>query len=74
MLKFLIYLFVFYFIFRFLFKGLFNVKVYQYNQYNQPQANQQKEQDGTITINKKVYDKGKQNGQIGEYVDYEEVK
>jgi hypothetical protein len=48
--------------------------VYQYNQYNQPNANKQDEPEGTVTINKKVFNKSKQKGEFGEYVDYEEIK
>jgi hypothetical protein len=57
-----------------LFKALFDLKIYKYNQNNQPNTNKQYEPEGTVTINKKAFSKRKQKGEFGEYVDYEEIK
>jgi hypothetical protein len=63
-------------VYRYLFGG-FKINVYHHNQQNQnpPRPNQNSREEGTITINPKVKNerKGKTDN-LGEYVDYEEVK
>lgn len=73
-LKFLFYAVLFYFLFRFLFGNAFKVNVY-HHQVRPNAPAEDREPEGTVTFNSKVKGSGK-NGkdQIGEYVDYEEVK
>ena len=76
MLKFLFYLFIFYIVYRYVFGG-FKVKVFHYHQHKPPtQPNYTSyEEEGSITINPKVNTKKKNTkDNLGEYVDYEEVK
>lgn len=73
MLKFILYMLLFYVIFRYVFGGLFKVKVYNFNNYQQ--GSPETKEEGTITI--KDTGSGKSNSSnnnIGEYVDFEEVK
>ena len=76
MFKFLFYLFIFYVIYRYVFGG-FKIKVYHYNQPN-PQNHQPYDahNQGSVTVDPKVsQNKKKSNSdQLGEYVDFEEVK
>ncbi len=75
MIKFIIYLFLFYFLFRFVFgvllKGIFRATVINLNQNKQESRNgDSKVKVETNTVkNPNASDKN-----IGEYVDYEEVK
>jgi hypothetical protein len=75
MFKFLLYLFVFYVVFRFIFGKLFGVtvksKVFTY-QAGKPQYTNKKE--GEIHIDTDNAKRGYNNKNIGEYVDYEEIK
>ena len=78
MLKFLFYTFLFYFIFRFVFGRLFGAavktKVYKYethhHHYNQPP----REKEGKVTIDTRNAKPSRDSKNIGEYIDYEEVK
>lgn len=79
MFKFLFYLFIFYVVYRYVFGG-FKIKVYHYNQ-TPPQPEQRQQQNhshnqGSVTIDPKVAQARKKNNndQLGEYVDFEEVK
>ncbi len=76
MIKFLLYSFLFYFLFRFLFGGMLKIKVYNHvNHHHYPPNDANKKPEGTITIDKNVEKNKSSNGtQIGEYVDFEEVK
>lgn len=83
MIKFLIYLFLFYIASRLIFGkllggGTIKTKVYRFDthhhHYNTGKA-QQNEQQGSITVDKRTIKPKKTNDKnLGEYVDYEEVK
>ncbi len=76
MLKFLLYLFVFYVVFRFIFGkllgGAVKTKVYRFETHHH--YNEQPKEEGKVTINPGETKKPTGNKNIGEYVDYEEVK
>ena len=73
MFKFLLYLFLFYIILRFVFGNLFKVKVFHYHQYDQNKN--MRNGEGNISVDHKPTGKDKKDdSQLGEYVDYEEVK
>ena len=76
MFKFLLYVILFYVIFRYVFGGLFGSKVYNYSQHNHYHSDKpDEEQDGKVTIDPRVQQKQKtKKDQLGEYVDFEEVK
>lgn len=74
MLKFIFYLFLFYIVYKALFGGGFKVKVYHYNQ-PQPAHDKQHPEEGKVTIDPRVKTQKKESKeQLGEYVDFEEVK
>ncbi|MDZ4668889.1 MAG: DUF4834 family protein [bacterium] len=77
MIKFLFYLFLFYVVYRYVFGG-FKVKVFHYhkNEPQRPKNAQNYQEEGTVTIDPKVTQQAKKpkSDQLGEYVDYEEVK
>lgn len=80
MIKFFLYLLFFYVIFRLLF-GRFmgntiKTKVFRFEtHHHHHQKTEQTQQEGNITINPKVTQAKKPNDKnLGEYVDYEEVK
>lgn len=54
--------------------GKSNVKVYHFNNYNQPPERPVKRDEGKITIDKKRGGKGPKDDNDGEYIDYEEIK
>lgn len=74
MIKFLIYLFLFYVVFRFVFNLLFGAflktKIYKFETHHH--YNKTNEPD--VKVYPKDERKPKQQGNIGEYVDYEEIK
>lgn len=82
MLKFLIYLFIIYVLYRLVFGrmvgGTFKTKVYKFDthhHYHNSNSASAKE-EGSVTVNPKI-NKEKSGGNtsnLGEYVDYEEVK
>jgi dihydroneopterin aldolase len=80
MIKFLLYLFLFYVIFRLLFGRFMGTsikgKVFRFETHHHyHQKKQTEEQEGNITINHKLNNTKKPNDKnLGEYVDYEEVK
>ena len=75
MFKFLLYVFVFYVIFRYVFGGLFGAKVYNFSKHNHYHSNPNDDEEGRITVDPKVQQKQKsKKDQLGEYVDFEEVK
>lgn len=74
MFKFLFYAVLFYFLFRFLFGNVFKVNVYHHH-VNPPKPSNDKEPEGSVTMSGKIHDSKKSGkDQIGEYVDFEEVK
>jgi hypothetical protein len=76
MIKFLFYLFLFYVVYRYVFGG-FKVKVFHYHQNNPQQPNNASnyKEEGRVTIDPKVpQPKKTKTDNLGEYVDYEEVK
>jgi hypothetical protein len=81
MIKFLIYLLLFYIISRLIFgrlsgSGGFKTRVYRFDTHHHYHQPEEKKEEGRITVNPKIDkdDKGGNAGNIGEYVDYEEVK
>ena len=81
MIKFLIYLFLFYVLFRLLFGkymgGTVKTKVFRFDTHHHHHYNKadQKKPEGNVTINPKINKTQKPTDKnIGEYVDYEEVK
>lgn len=79
MIKFLIYLFLIYLLYRLVFgRAMGNIvktKVYRYDTHHHYHATKE-EPEGNITVNPKINKDKTHNGSknIGEYVDYEEVK
>lgn len=80
-MKFLLYLFLFYVVFRLVFGrfmsggSVIKTKVYRYDTHHHYHYDQQKENEGKVTVNPKINQNKKGNDRnIGEYVDYEEVK
>jgi len=72
-MKFILYLALFYFVFKFLLGNLFKVKAYHYNQSKDQQTNF--ENDTELNVNKSNINKSvKKDENIGEYVDFEEIK
>lgn len=76
MFKFLLYLFLFYILFRFIFgtllKGVIKAKVININHNH---YHQHKEPEGKIVIDPKTVKETKHDDKnLGEYVEYEEVK
>ena len=76
MIKFLLYLFLFYVLFRLIFGralgGVVKTKVYHFNtQQHHHHYNQTQQQQPNSNAQPKHTE---QKGQIGEYVDYEEIK
>jgi len=74
MFKFLLYLGLFYIISRFVFGNLFNIKVSNFNMHQHFNKHNQ-EPDGNVSVKEDAKDSksGKAN-ELGEYVDYEEIK
>lgn len=77
MFKFLFYLFLFYVLFRFvfgvLFKGIIRTRVVNINHHHY--HNQQEKRNGKVTIDPRtVKPAPRDDKNLGEYVDYEEVK
>jgi hypothetical protein len=76
MFKFLLYLFLFYVIFRFFFGKLFgaivrpkvNHHTTHYHYYNK------EKQEGSVTVDPRTVKDKKDDKNLGEYVDYEEIK
>ena len=53
----------------------FKTKVYRFDTHHHHYNRPDQKPEGTVTVNPKVKQAGKtENGKIGEYVDYEEVK
>ncbi len=72
-MKFILYLALFYFVLKFLLGNLFKVKAYHYNQSKDQQTNF--ENDTELNVNKSKINKSvKKDKNIGEYVDFEEIK
>ena len=75
MFKFLLYLFLFYVVFRFVFGKLFGIalqtRVFTYQ--NQQRQNAPKN-EGEIHIDTRNAKQAADNKNLGEYVDYEEIK
>lgn len=73
MLKFLLYLLIFYFIIRFL-RGLFQPKVIIKNYHYQNQPDNKQEGEMKIVKGPEKKNGGTKSDNLGEYVDYEDVK
>ncbi len=77
MFKFLLYLFLFYIIFRFVFGkflgATFKTKVYRNHTHHHYNGKDEK-QEGKITVDPRTIKTKKDDKNLGEYVDYEEVK
>jgi hypothetical protein len=83
MIKFLIYLFLFYIISRLIFGRItgtgtgFGTRIYRFDTHHHYHKSEEKQQgEGRITVNPKI-NKESKNGtsdNVGEYIDYEEVK
>jgi hypothetical protein len=84
MIKFLIYLFIFYIISRLVFGRVtgtgtgFGTRIYRFDTHHHHyHKTEEKKEEGRITVNPKI-NKGSKDGNssdnMGEYVDYEEVK
>ena len=72
-MKFILYLSLFYFVFKFLIGNLFKVTAYHYNQNKDQQSNF--ENDAELNVNKSDNNKSvNKDKNIGEYVDFEEIK
>ena len=76
MFKFLVYLFLFYFLFRFvfgtLFKGIIRAKVININHHH---YNEKEKADTRVKVDPQTIKNPKHDDKnLGEYVDYEEVK
>jgi hypothetical protein len=72
-MKFILYLALFYFVFKFLFGNLFKVKVYHSNQNKDQQTNY--ENDAELHVKPSNTNKSvNKDKNIGEYVDFEEIK
>lgn len=72
-MKFILYLALIYFVLKFLLGNLFKVKANHYNQSKDQQTNF--ENDTELNVNKSNINKSvKKDENIGEYVDFEEIK
>lgn len=76
MFKFLLYLFLFYVVFRFVFGRILGViakqKVYHHTTHNHYYNGEKRE--GSVTVDPRTVKDKKDDKNLGEYVDYEEVK
>ena len=72
-MKFILYLALFYFVFKFLFGNLFKVKAYHYNQNKNQQTNFENDAELHVKPNNTNKSVNKDKN-IGEYVDFEEIK
>ncbi len=80
-IKFILFFVVFYYIFKFIGKVLFPMfisnQINKMNNHQQGQSdfiNQQKKQEGKVTIRKESKSQKNTPDDLGEYVDFEEVK
>jgi hypothetical protein len=78
MFKFLIYLFLFYVVFRFVFGRLMGntikTKVYHRDVHHHHHYSDGTKKEGTITVDPRTVQQPKDDKNLGEYVEYEEVK
>lgn len=81
MFKFLLYLFIIYFLYKLVFGrmmgGMIKTKVYRFDKHHHyHNTPSQDDNQGTVTVNPKINKQktGRNTPNIGEYVDYEEVK
>lgn len=77
MFKFLIYLFIIYVLYRLVFGRMVKTKVYKFDTHHHNHNNTASaKEEGSVTVNPKIKQEktGGNTQNIGEYVDYEEVK